>query len=807
MLGALLGYLLLGATAQYALIVAARHGLTLAGVVWLLRREGAFDPELRKLGDYLRIVLLGLGVSLLTGVIMHALAAVDLLGLGVDRTMKQHVAGNALGVIIVMPFVLVWRRLPREWLASWRTSGEMLLILGLSFLVGQVVFVNWLNESLGQIARGYWMFLLVTWVAVRLGPAGAVLVILMTATQGVIGAKLGLGFFSNDIAKTGLSNYFYYMLCLSGVGMALAIYLNQKKQATQDLEQYQSHLETLVQERTQQIETMNVELQHRAEEAEAASRAKSEFLAKMSHEIRTPINGILGMAHLVSRSELTAQQRERIDTIHLSGKHLLSIINDILDISKIEAGKLRLEQRNFALADMIRSILAVTSESARAKGLSLQIEVACLPKFLVGDPNRLVQVLVNFISNAIKFTEHGSVRLAAQIEEENADDLQIRFDISDSGIGLSTEQQRHLFAAFEQADNSTARKYGGAGLGLAINRRLAELMGGRVGVDSEPGKGSRFWVSVRLGRGVAEADSVVATDRISEQGAEARIRRDYRGVTLLLAEDDLINQAVALDLLRDAGLRVDLAENGVDAVTMVSGAGQTAYALVLMDMQMPGMDGVEATRRIRALPQGRALPIIAMTANAFADDRERCFAAGMNDFIAKPIDPQIVFATLLKWLPVPAGNASESVAEPLNATSATPLATTTAEPLERLQNLPGLDLQRGLAVVRNNAHRYITLLQFFLDTHAGDMDQLATLRAAGDQEAAVRLAHSLKGAAATLGLDAVADPAHAIETELRAASRTRLNTVDLDEHITAIRQGCEALAAVLELAPRSTNAT
>jgi CheY-like chemotaxis protein/anti-sigma regulatory factor (Ser/Thr protein kinase) len=426
----------------------------------------------------------------------------------------------------------------------------------------------------------------------------------------------------------------------------------------------------------------------------------------------------------------------------------------------------------------------------------MKVSVSSLPPFLVGDANRLGQILVNYLGNAVKFTSQGSITLAARIEEESADDLLIRFEVTDTGIGMTPEQQARLFQSFEQADNSTARQYGGAGLGLAINKRLAELMGGNVGVESRPGQGSTFWLTVHLAPGVG-VGAAETTSTAAGSPAEDTLRRDYRGTRLLLAEDDPTNQRVALGLLRDAGLTVDLAQDGAQALAMAM-AGN--YALILMDMQMPGMDGVEATRRVRALPQGGAVPIIAMTANAFADDRARCFAAGMNDFIAKPIDPEIVFATLLKWLPALAAPAplvaKQAAAEPpiSNVPGSSDSANTTL--LARLQQIPGLDVTRGLAVVRGKPDKYLDLLRHFLTTHTGDMEKLEAAIAAGDQEVAIRLAHSLKGAAATLRINHLAADAKHVEFALRALTAGTLSEAHVDSDISAIDDEFAALAKV-----------
>ena len=409
-----------------------------------------------------------------------------------------------------------------------------------------------------------------------------------------------------------------------------------------DVSRLNADLEARVAARTAALEDANRALTMAIRQADAANQAKSAFLSNMSHEIRTPLNAITGMVHLIRRSGVSAEHAARLDKIDTASDHLLKVINDILDLSKIEAGKLVLENAPVSLSSLLANVVSIMMPRAQGKGLTLHAHGDTFPPGLQGDPTRLQQALLNYVSNAIKFTDSGTVTLHATRQQETAEWVEVRFEVRDTGIGIEPEAQSRLFTAFEQADNSTSRTYGGTGLGLVITRRLAQLMGGDTGVNSVPRAGSTFWFTARL-RKTARHD---APATMSED-AEARIRLHHRGRRILLVDDEPINLEVARFLMDEAGLAVDTAEDGQAAIEKL---GQTDYALILMDMQMPRLDGLEATRRIRALHACRQTPILAMTANAFNNDKARCLDAGMNDFLVKPFHPDRLFATLLKWL-------------------------------------------------------------------------------------------------------------------------------------------------------------
>lgn len=629
--------------------------------------------------------------------------------------------------------------------------------------------------------------------------------------------------------------------------------------------------------------------------AELANQAKSEFLANMSHEIRTPMNAIIGMTYLISKTELTHRQQDFMKKIRYSSEHLLGIINDILDFSKIEAGMLTIEKVEFGIDKILDKVATIIQEKIFTKGLDLEFEIDPeIPDYLIGDPMRLEQILINYLSNAIKFTEKGLIKIEIRRQHDFGSDILLYAAVQDTGVGLTPEQKKLLFHSFQQADNSTSRKYGGTGLGLAISKKLAELMGGTVGVDSEYGKGSVFWFTARLEKspkqsplliapdingskvlvlggnknnrtamrkllekmnfavqeaetgthalakikqanaennpyqlvflnwkmpdmdGITAAQQIMALDYIKSpylvmisntdreeviaaainagveevlmQPVNASIlfntamwllRGEYKkkysidetsksllarlhpisGAHVLLVEDNVLNQEVAIELLKEISLSIDVAENGAVAVEMVQ---KNLYDIVLMDLQMPIMDGLEATLAIRSLGEEFAeLPIVAMTANAMSSDREACLAAGMNDHLGKPIEPEELWNKLLRWikpqavsdipvfLPLATGDVSKEPTNPI------------------LPRIEGLNIEAGLRHTLGKESLYLSLLKKFAENQKKLPENIDNALATEQLKLAERLAHTLKGLAGNIGAEQLQQDAAAVETLIR----------------------------------------
>jgi two-component system sensor histidine kinase/response regulator len=481
------------------------------------------------------------------------------------------------------------------------------------------------------------------------------------------------------------------------------------------------------------LSTDVTELHNLKVQADAANKAKTNFLSNMSHEIRTPMNSIIGMSHLALKSVVNPKQRDYLEKIYHSSHHLLGIINDILDFSKIEAGKLELEVLDFSLEALLQNISSQLGEEAARKGLKLEFEVdPDLSRQLRGDPLRLEQVLLNFASNAIKFSETGSIVIRARSLSQGDRDAVVRFEVQDTGIGMSKSEIGQLFQSFHQADPSTTRKYGGTGLGLVISKQLAELMGGTVGVDSTPGKGSTFWFTACLGN----ADNFLPA---GPEPVQADVLNEIAGTSILLVEDNIFSQQVGQELLEDAGATVVIANNGKEAIDLLL---KERFDCVLMDVQMPVMDGFEATRFIRSHAKLKDTLVIAMTANAGREDQQRCLAAGMDEFLTKPIAPNLLFTMIATCMGRQPGHAERKAARPAAVSDSAPA---TAAPLDLL------DVDTLANTFAGDVAKMRKYAMLFVESARDGINEIELATARGELERVAELGHRIKSSARAVG--------------------------------------------------------